>query len=310
MAKRSLVLLSILSRAVGFLLIIYLGYFLKHRQVFRREDGAKLSVILMNVTLPCSILSSEHQLTFTSQLLIPFFLGMLGNLLLDGIGYYFEKSHEPEAKAIALIQSSGFNIGTFVLPFVMAFFPSRYIMTVLLFDIGNSIMCIRGNYLMAERIIGGQQKESLLALAKKVFASIPLCTYLLVLVISLLHISIPQGILNFTSIAGNANPFLAMFMIGVMVDFHIEKSAAASLVRRLLQRFGFMAVLSALLYLFLPVNLAAKQMMVLCLFAPISTLGPVYAMQLGSKSAEPANLNSLSIFVSIIILTILCLCFI
>ena len=60
MAKRGLVLLSILSRAVGFLLIIYLGYFLKYRQVFMREDGAKLSVILMNVTLPCSILSSEH----------------------------------------------------------------------------------------------------------------------------------------------------------------------------------------------------------------------------------------------------------
>ncbi len=89
---------SILSRAIGFLLIIYLGYYLKQRKVFRREDGAKLSTILMNVTLPCSILASAAPLSFSFDLLFPFFMGIIGNLLLDGIGYHFEESKNPFTK--------------------------------------------------------------------------------------------------------------------------------------------------------------------------------------------------------------------
>lgn len=51
-----------------------------------------------------------------------------------------------------------------------------------------------------------------------------------------------------------------------------------SQVQRILQRFGFMAVLSSLLYLFLTVDLVIKQMMLPCFFAPISTYEPVYVM--------------------------------
>lgn len=301
---------SILSRAIGFLLIIYLGYYLKQRKVFRREDGAKLSTILMNVTLPCSILASAAPLSFSFDLLFPFFMGIIGNLLLDGIGYHFEESKNPFRRGIALIQNSGFNIGTFVIPFVIAFFPSRYMMTVLLFDTGNSIMCIRGNYLIAERIIKGKQQQSVRMIFKKIFASIPLLTYLLTLLLSLLQIQIPQLFLNIASIAGNANPFIAMLMIGVLVDFHIEKCAIRLLVKRLLQRFILMGLLAGIVYATFPISLPSRQMLVLCLLAPISTLGPVYALQLGSDRSESANLNSLSIFVSIILLTVLSMCFV
>ena len=42
-------------------------------------------------------------------------------MFLDMVVHYFEKSDKPDAKAIVLIQSFGFNIATFVLPFVMTF---------------------------------------------------------------------------------------------------------------------------------------------------------------------------------------------
>lgn len=300
---------TILSRAIGFLLIIYLGYFLKQRKVFKHEDGAKLSTLLMNVTLPCSILASAAPIPFSFDLLLPFLMGIVGNLILDGFGYYFEKSHQPFKKGIALIQNSGFNIGTFVIPFVIAFFPSKYMMTVLLFDTGNSIMCIRGNYLLAERIIQGKQKQSIKAILKKIVASIPLCTYLMTLTVSLLQIQVPHLFLNIVSIAGNANPFVAMLMIGVLVDFHIDRQDVRLLIKRLLQRFVLMGILAGFVYSTFPISLVARKMLVLCLLAPISTLGPVYALQLGSTRSESANLNSLSIFISLLMLTFLSMCF-
>ena len=51
-------MLSILTRSLGFLLVIYLGYFLKMRKITIQEFGKVLSTIVMNITLPCAILSS------------------------------------------------------------------------------------------------------------------------------------------------------------------------------------------------------------------------------------------------------------
>ena len=170
-------------------------------------------------------------------------------------------------------------------------------------------MCIRGNYLIAERIIQGKQKQSIKVIIKKIFTSIPLCTYLLTLIVSLLQIHISPLFLNIVSIAGNANPFIAMLMIGVLVDFHIEKQSIRSLVERLAQRFVLMGLLSGFVYFIFPIGLIERQMLVLCLLAPISTLGPVYALQLGSDRSESANLNSLSIFISILMLTLLSMYF-
>ncbi|MDQ8758743.1 hypothetical protein [Streptococcus ruminantium] len=48
-----------------------------------------------------------------------------------------------------------------------------------------------------------------------------------------------------------------------------------------------------------------KIMLLICLASPISVMSPVYALKLGSYSAEPANLNSLSILVSLVLMMLL-----
>ena len=303
-------MLSILTRSLGFLLVIYLGYFLKMRKITSQEFGKVLSTIVMNITLPCAILSSLTPLYFSVTLLIPFILGIFGNMLLDFVGYKTHKHSDKLERGVAVVDNSGFNVGTFALPFIQAVFPASYIFNVILFDTGNSIMCIRGNYLIAEKVAYGQEKQSFASIIKKLFSSIPLCTYLFSLTFSLLHLSIPQEILNITSIAGNANPFIAMLMIGTLVDFHVSKDEFFSLFKRLSYRFLTMGALAAVVYFLVPTDLVAKQMVVLCLFAPITTLGPVHSLQLGSKSPEAANLNTLSIFASITLLTILSLLFV
>ena len=50
-------MIDILIKSGGFILIIMLGFALKTKGVCTREHGSFLSTIIMNITLPCSLLS-------------------------------------------------------------------------------------------------------------------------------------------------------------------------------------------------------------------------------------------------------------
>lgn len=58
-------MIDILIKAGGFILIIMLGFALKTKGVCTREHGSFLSTIIMNITLPCSLLSSINNLEIT-----------------------------------------------------------------------------------------------------------------------------------------------------------------------------------------------------------------------------------------------------
>ena len=67
-----------------------------------------------------------------------------------------------------------------------------------------------------------KKNKSFKTVAKKLFSSIPFCTYIILFFLSLFHIAIPTQILTVTSIAGNANAFLAMLMIGILLEIKIR----------------------------------------------------------------------------------------
>ncbi|WP_308937564.1 hypothetical protein [Streptococcus ruminantium] len=63
--------------------------------------------------------------------------------------------------------------------------------------------------------------------------------------------------------------------------------------------------MGSIFYFLLPIDRMMKIMLLICLASPISVMSPVYALKLGSYSAEPANLNSLSILVSLVLMMLL-----
>lgn len=133
-------MIDILIKAGGFILIIMLGFALKTKGVCTREHGSFLSTIIMNITLPCSLLSSINNLEITPILLVALACGFLGNVITNLSGYLIQKKESPMTRALSMINSSGYNIGTFTLPFVQSFFPSNLIGYVCLFDTGNALM--------------------------------------------------------------------------------------------------------------------------------------------------------------------------
>ena len=300
---------EILVRALGFISIIALGYFLKVKGIVKREDAKVLSTIVMNVTLPAALLTSASALTLNSGILIPLLLGFVMNLIMDWVGYWEARDRDLVAKSAGMVQISGYNIGTFTLPFVQAFFPAAYLVPVILFDTSNALMVLGGNFTLAANLNRKQEAMSLGDILRNLFGSIPFAVYLVTFLLAALGLQVPQPILSITNIAANANPFLAMLMLGIMIDLRLQKQDIVDLFRLLGLRLlvSFLAALP--FYYLLPVPLVVRQMLIICVFSPISVVAPVYAMRLGSTSSQAANLNSLCILSNLLIMTLLVLIF-
>lgn len=302
-------MLDIFIKALGFILIIVIGFLLKTKGICKREHGQFLSTIIMNITLPCALLSSINNLEITPILLIALLIGFLGNVITNIAGYLITPKETPLNRALSMINTSGYNIGTFTLPFVQTFFPASAIAYVCLFDTGNALMCLGGTFTAASTVVSNDDKPTFHSIIKKLFSSIPFCTYIVLFFLSLFHIAIPEQILSITSIAGNANAFLAMLMIGILLEIKLDFSQIKTIQKIIVTRYAISIVLSLCIYFLLPVDLVVRKMIVLCLFAPVSSVAPVFSSKLGSNSPVPAAVNSLSIIISIMILTGLILIF-
>ncbi|WNY47821.1 transporter [Streptococcus sp. 29896] len=292
---------AFIYRALGFVFVMGIGYLLRHRGLVKKEEARIFSTILMNVTLPSALLLSSQSMKVEQIALLPFFLGIVANLCLLVAGYVVWRK-DRQKQAAVMVGLSGYNIGTFTLPFVQAFFPASSLATVLLFDAGNAIMVLGGNFSLASQLTNQVSSPGLWRSLKPLGKSLPLLVYLLTLTLAYFSISLPQNLLSIFSIAAQANPFLAMLYLGVLLDFPVSWAGWKELVQgywvRLLTNF----CLAGLVVYGLPFSSSQTWMILLCLLSPISVLAPFYAWKLGGDGAEAANLNSLSILGSLIAL--------
>ncbi|HFU4089500.1 TPA: AEC family transporter [Streptococcus suis] len=259
--------------------------------------------------MPASLFIASSTAQVSLSLYLPFLLGILCNLLLNLVGYW-EAKHSGHQASVGLMQLSGYNIGTFTLPFVQAFFPASSLLSVIVFDAGNAIMVLGGNYSIATGIDVEKEGMSVTSFLKNISRSIPLMVYLVSLLLASLSIQLPQEILSTLTIASNANPFLAMLMLGILLDLKLNWKEIGRLSYLLFLRVGANILMGTLIYFLFPIEQSMKMMLLVCLASPISVMSPIYALKLGSRSAEPANVNSLSILVSLAVMVLLIFLFV
>ena len=298
---------DVLIKALGFVIVIVIGFLLKQFRILKKEDGYTLATIIMNVTLPCALFSNANGITINGAMIVLILMGIILNVLMVAIGYFVSNGKSAPTRAAYMINCSGYNIGNFVLPFVQAFFPGMGVAYLCMFDVGNALMGLGGTFAIASSVVSSEQKLSVSNVIKKLFSSIPFCTYIILFFLSLFHIAIPTQILTVTSIAGNANAFLAMLMIGILLEIKLDLSQIRLIKKILLNRYAVTLGLSLFVYFILPIDLTVKKMIILCLCSPISAVAPVFSNRLGSRSPVPSAINSLSIIISIFIMTILIL---
>ena len=304
-------MVNVLLRSLGFLLVILATFTLKKVGMFRKEDGQFLAKLMMNVTMPCVLLSAGKNIEFSPQLLIAFGLGICSNLILIACGLTSASltRYDSKTKGIYVINCAGFNVGSFALPFVQYFFDSSVLSYLCMFDIGNAIMGLGINNTIGGAVAKTGEKPSVQGTIKNLFSNPPFSVYLIVIFFAILHISLPEGLLTVVSIAGNANAFVTMGMIGLLLEISMPKGDVGKIFQVLLTRLIGQAIVSLLIWFLLPLPEQAKMVLILCIVTPITSMAPVFTKKMVGDSDIPAAANSLSIPIALGIMTALVLIF-
>lgn len=292
---------KILVKTAGLLLAVALGYVLKRRGVFRTEDARILSRIIIYLTLPGALIASFASFQASGSLLLLPLIAAAANVALLAVGAWISRGRDKATRALYLLNTPSYNIGTFVLPFVQSFLPAAGLVAVSMFDAGNCPMNSGGAYAVAASMLDGSRVRPSFVL-KKMAASVPFMTFLVMLCVSLLRIPLPGEVYTVAGMFGQANAFLAMLMIGVMFEPRMERADSADVLRIVAVRYGFGAAAAAVCYFLLPLPLVARQVAVLSLLAPVPSVTLAYCEKCGCKGAVVSAVHSLCIPVSLVCL--------
>ena len=300
-------MLVVLSKAIAFVLIILIGYMCKRRGVFAPTDYQLVSKIVLNITLPCAVISSFAHFQLDLSLLAAVALGLSGNCVMLFVALMLTRRETLAAKIFYIFSLAGYNIGCFTLPFAQAFLTPFAVVALCMFDVGNSIMCTGMTYALTASCIGyadgHKDRFSMKSIAEKLLHSAPFVVYISMLILSLVGVQVPKSVYTFTDIVGAANPFLSMLMIGMMFEIRLDKQAMGYVKELFSVRYLISLVCAGAFIYFAPFKQEVNYVIALAFMAPCTIIGPIFVEKLGGNVQLASLFNSMTIITSVILFT-------
>lgn len=300
-------MLIVLSKALAFVLIILIGYICKRRGVFAPTDYQLVSKIVLNITLPCAVISSFAHFQLDLSLLAAVALGLSGNCVMIFIALMLTRRETLAAKIFYIFSLAGYNIGCFTLPFAQAFLTPFAVVALCMFDVGNSIMCTGMTYALTASCIGyadgHKDRFSMKSIAEKLLHSAPFVVYISMLLLALAGVQFPKSVYTFTDIVGAANPFLSMLMIGMMFEIKLDKQAMGYVKELFSVRYLISLACAGAFIYFAPFKQEVNYVIALAFMAPCTIIGPIFVEKLGGNVQLASLFNSMTIITSVILFT-------
>ncbi len=291
---------DILITATGFFLMIFIAYLMKQRGILHLEDKDFLGKVLLNVCLPAVIISSFQDFAFDVSLIAAFLIGMTVNLLGVFVGLFLARRGSKEKKALLMILTSGYNIGIFTIPFVSSFFVSSAVLGVMMFDVGNAVFVMGTSAAIVGAILNNEKGNPFPDIVKKMSHSPCILAYVVMFLWILLPMEIPSFVFTIADIPSRATTYLAMTMVGVMLDFKINPQEKKELFALLALRYGFAFTVGLLIFYLLPFDEEVRKGLMIAVLSPMSTASMVYAQTLGCKPSLVGGAGTFSILFSMI----------
>lgn len=297
-------MLDILVRAGCFVAIIILGYVLRKINFFKEEDFTVLSKIVLRITLPAAIVTSFAGKQVELPMLLLSLMGIGIGAVYMGLAFLLNRRKPKEGTIFDVVNLSGYNIGAFTMPFVQSFLGPVGVISTSLFDVGNAFVCLGGSHGIGICLKQGG-KLSIKKIVKTMLKSVAFDTYLIMLLIGMAHITLPSPILSFAQLVGNANPFIAMLMIGVGFKLSGDKEKIGRIVRTLCVRYGVGLAFALSCFFLLPFPREVKVALMILAFSPFPSSSPAYTADLEGDVGLSSALNSISIVCSITFIVII-----
>ena len=290
-------------KAGSFVAVIIMGNLLRRAGFFKEEDFYVLSKIVLRITLPAAIISNFSGIDLKPSMLVMTLLGFGGGILYISMAFIMSIGKKREDWAFNTLNLPGYNIGNFTMPFAQGFLGPMGVVATSLFDTGNAFICLGGSYSAAVMIKEKNTRFSILPVMKTLLKSVPFDAYLLMTVLSLLHVALPAPITTFTGVIGNANAFMAMLMIGVGFKLNGDSSQLGKIVKILAARYSAAIALALIFYFLLPFSMEYRQALTILALSPMSSAAPAFTGNLNSDVGLASAANSISVVISTLLIT-------
>lgn len=297
-------MLTIFLNAFSILLILLLALLLKKLGLLAQKDGALVSKLVVYLTLPATILIGVNHTKLSSTFLVLMCLGICTNLFLVFLGKILGRKQDPVAQGLYMFDLSGYNIGNFSIPFVSSFFPAA-IPYLAMFDMGNSFMVTGTTQAIVERSLWKKKQRGLGGtLFNTLLKNPPFVVYLLMFGLAILGWSIPEQWLIPLRPLSNANTLLSVFTIGLFMEFRLPHGQLKLILSILWWRYLLAITLAIFFYFLVPFPALIKEVLLLIFFCPMSFLHMIQAVELGNDRAVAGLVISLSMFVSLVLMSL------
>lgn len=291
-------MLNVLIKASGYIAVIFLGIILRRVGFFKESDFSTLSKLVLRVTLPAALIAGSTNRELDPRLLVLALLGFACGIVYIAAGWLFGRHKGKEQQAFDIVNLSGYNIGTFVVPFTQSFLGATGMMVTSIFDVGNAFIALGVSYGVAAAAKDGSSFD-LKRVLKALATSIPFWAHISIMLLNLLHITVPAPILDCAKIIGDANPFLAMLAIGVGFRLTLDRTQIGKIGRLLAIRFGIAAILALGFWYLLPFEKTVRLALMLLAVCPLPSVVPVFTGEIEGDVGLSCSLCSLTIVISI-----------
>ena len=181
-----------------------LGHLLRRFNILKDQAFAAISALVMNVTLPCVILTNLNGVRIEGDMLLIAGLGLLTNIIFLVWGLFLSRNiADTQWRDFVRLNVGGYSVGPFAVPYVQSFFPTTGLMATCMFDVGNCVMAGGGTFAV---IAGTRVKTTLWRTVKLVVSKLvrsgPLVTFAFVGLMSVLDMRLPDGVITSTAVGG------------------------------------------------------------------------------------------------------------
>ena len=325
--------MSTLIQPIALLAIILTGYLSKRAGKFKNRDYRIMQVALFNLVLPCAIIYSFATNPHDSSML---WISVFGFVVafIPPVLIFLTTRHTPvQDRAFTMLNGSGFNIGCFCFPVVQAFLGTAAIVPAAMFDIGNCVMVAAGTNVMTQTLLHIQPGKTLdeqyqghapvlpytkpkdrdarrLArhallrnVAKGFFGSIPFDTYLVMIVLMLANVKIPAVVATFVEPLANANSFVAMLMVGMLMDLPAGRDDVMKLLKIIGLRLPFGLLSAVCAWFVLPFGANVREAVVMCCLAPIAVFSTLFTDEVLGNAKLAGFSLSVSAIIGLVMMT-------
>ena len=293
---------NIYIKTASMLLAIAMGFFIKRIKLIPAADARVVSKIVINLTLPCMIISNMNGMTISKDLLGALAAGFIINFVMVIIAIAVTKGKSSEQRCIYLLSIPLFNISGFAVPMVQNFVSDRCVAAILLFNIGTAIF----TYVITPYLVGtmcfGKHEGGIVNSFKNILKNAPAMTNCCMLVLCLLGLRLPDFVVTMIKPLSDANTALSMISIGLLFNFEGNIGRSIGVI---LTRLSAAAVIGLIIY-FLPLPLGeARNAIIIVLFVPMVSTAPLLALEQGYKGSGVAVVNSAYLPISVLVTTML-----